>query len=174
MVGRRAMDPGHCGTPGNERADTLAKLGSQGTSLCRHTRVTRTWLQAQVRQRLKVDWADQFPPDPLFPIAPSATFPSDLRKFSRANLHALFRLQSDTTPSDPFPNELAESCVCGGIRTLQNLLLECPLLNDARNDLVWGQRWIQAIHGSTDGPPTISRRPRVARVIHGSCHSLLA
>ena len=52
--------PAYCGIPGNKRADTLAKLGSQSATLCQHTRVTRTWLQAQVRQRLMVEWTDQF------------------------------------------------------------------------------------------------------------------
>ena len=37
--------------------------------------------------------------------------------------------------------------------------------------VVRGQRWIQAIHGSTDGPPAISQHPWRARAIHGSCHS---
>ena len=45
--------PAHCGIPGNEQADT--KLGSQSVALCQHTRVTKTWLQAQVPQRLMVE-----------------------------------------------------------------------------------------------------------------------
>ena len=84
--------PAYCGIPGNERADALAKLGSQGTLQCQYTKVTRSWLQTQVRQRLLIDWGDQFPPDPHFPIVRSTTFPRVLRKHSPAALRALFRL----------------------------------------------------------------------------------
>ena len=136
--------PAHCGMPRNERADALAKLGSQGTIRCQYAKVTKTWLQAQVRQRLLVDWDDQFPPDPLFPIVRSTTFPKDLRKHSPAALRALFRLQSGTTPSNPFPNELEETCPCDGTRTSKHLLLECPILQNAQNDLI---------------PPTIPTTP---------------
>lgn len=98
--------PAHCGIQGNEHADTLAKAGSQLPSMtCKHSRVTKTWLQAQARQGLKTDWEKLFPPDPQFPIRPSTTFPRDLRNISPSTLRALFRLQAGTAPSDPFPNE---------------------------------------------------------------------
>ena len=51
------------------------------------------------------------------------------------SLRALFRVQSGTSPSNPYPNELAEGCACGGVRTSwQHLLQDCPLLATARND----------------------------------------
>ena len=40
------------------------------------------------------------------------------------------------TPSDPFPNELPENCACGKERASQHILESCPLLRDARMDLL--------------------------------------
>ena len=37
-------------TPGNERADALAKQGARTTLQCKYTRTTRTWLLAAVLQ----------------------------------------------------------------------------------------------------------------------------
>ena len=128
--------PAHCGIPGNERADTLAKLSSQKTDLCIHTRVTKSWLQAKVKQQLATDWTNQHPQEQSFPINITTKFPKELQHLSPATCRALFRLQSGTTPSDPFPNELPEQCSCGGIRTSFHLLLECPCLKDARKDLI--------------------------------------
>ena len=128
--------PAHCGIPGNERADLLAKAGSQMPQGCPHSHTAKAWLQAQVRRQLKTDWKTLFPPDPASPLPPSTTSPRELRGLSPASTRALFRLQSGTTPSDPFPNKEAENCICGGLRTAQQLLLECPLLAEARNDLL--------------------------------------
>ena len=135
--------PAHCGIPGNEQADKLAKIGSQKINVCSHARVTKTWLQAKVKQQLLQDWANQHPPDPSFPIIIATKFPKNLQPLSPATCRALFRLQSSTTPSDSFPNELPEKCACGGIRTSSHLLLECPQLKDARNDLLPSTQHIQ-------------------------------
>ena len=123
--------PAHCGITGNERADVLAKKGTQYTSVCTHTRVTKSWLQAKLRQQLIANWLNQHPRDDSFPIEPSTTFPKELRNYSPNSIRALFRLQSTTTPSDPFPNELAGKCFCGEERTSKHLLESCPYLKEA-------------------------------------------
>ena len=105
-------------------------------NVCSHARVTKTWLQARVKQQLLQDWTNKHPPDPSFPITITTKFPKDLQQLSPATSRALFRLQSGTTPSDPFPNELPENCSWDGIKTSSHLLLECPQLKEARNDLL--------------------------------------
>ena len=81
------------------------EVGAQDPQLCRHARVTKTWLQASARRQMLTEWSDKHPPEPDFPIVPSTHFPQVLRKHSPASLRALFRLQSGMTPSDPLqPN----------------------------------------------------------------------
>lgn len=104
---------------------------------------------------LRVDWTDLNPPDPLFPIPPSTPFPKELQKYSPTSIRALFRPQSGTAPSGTFLNELAEGCACGGIQTSQRLLLDCPLLNGARNDLIPPTKPTQSLDpDSTQQAPT--------------------
>ena len=143
--------PAHCGITGNERADVLAKKGTQCTSVCTHTRVTKSWLQAKLWQQLIADWLNQHPPDDSFPIEPSTTFPKELRNYSPNSIRALFRLQSSTTPSDPFPNELAEKCFCGEERTSKHLLESCPYLKEARMDLLPLDNTLQQQSTSSSG-----------------------
>ena len=47
MVRQRPMDASPLRDPGNERADLLAKAGSQLETPCHHARVTKSWIQAQ-------------------------------------------------------------------------------------------------------------------------------
>ena len=105
--------PAHYGITGNKRADILAKKGTLCTSVCTHTRVTKSWLQAKLWQHLIADWLKQHPLDASFPIKPLTTFSKVLKNYSPNSIWTLFRLQSSTTPSDSFPNELAEKCSCG-------------------------------------------------------------
>jgi len=46
--------PSHCNIPGNEEADTLAKLGTTDPTPCQYALTTKTWLQAQARAQLLV------------------------------------------------------------------------------------------------------------------------
>ena len=128
------MGPVHCGIQGSERADELAKQGAQRPKLCKHARVTRTWLPAKARLQLLTEWADKYPTEPLFPATLSDASEGPTR-YSPASLRALFRTQTCTTPSHPFPNEASERCSCGGDRTSRHLLTGCRSLDEARNDL---------------------------------------
>lgn len=57
--------PAHCGIPGNEWADALTKQGAQTPELCRHARVTRSWLQAKARNQMMTELTDRTPAEPL-------------------------------------------------------------------------------------------------------------
>ena len=117
--------PAHCGIAGNEQVDKLAKVGTQKMDICPHTRVTKKCLLRKVTQQLLPDWTKQHPQDPSFPINITTRSPKDLQHLSPATCRALFRLQSGTTTSDSFLNEILEQWPCRGIRTLRHLLVEC-------------------------------------------------
>ena len=79
---------------------------------------------------------------------PPLSTPKEPRKYSSAALRALFRLQTGTTPLDPFPNEQPTACCCGGLRTSRRLLLEPAR---SRNDLLPS--------GTPAAPPDQPQRP---------------
>ena len=121
MVRQRPMDASPLRDPGNERADLLAKAGSQLETPCHHARVTKSWIQAQTH-------SSRWPHPRSFQrnYASTAQLPSALS----------LGLQAGATPSDPFPNEPATGCPCGGTLTSQHLLRDCHRLAEARNDLI--------------------------------------
>ena len=126
--------PSHCGIPGNDLADSLAKKGTQSQQ-CKHARATKSWLYAAIQKRQLEDWRSRGAPDPQFPLTPSTTFPEALKKLSPASSRALFQLQTATTPSDPHPSKLPETCVCGSPLSSKHILMECQRFADARMDI---------------------------------------
>ena len=74
----------HCGIPGYEKADALAKLGAAqpGNLECCNARVTKSWLQAKAHSQQVEDWTARHPPDSLFPTKPSTSFPTNLHSYS--------------------------------------------------------------------------------------------
>ena len=85
--------PGHCGIPGNDLADALAKGGVQSQP-CQHTRATKSWIFAAIQKQQLEDWCHKTPKDRQFPLPPSTTFPEALKKLSLASTKALFQLQT--------------------------------------------------------------------------------
>lgn len=55
--------PAHCGIPGYEKADALAKLGAAqpGNLECCNARVTKSWLQAKAHSQQVEDWTARHP-----------------------------------------------------------------------------------------------------------------
>ena len=127
--------PGHCGIPGNELADRLAKQGANTAVRCPHARATKSWLYAAIQQQQIGDWNRRTNADKKFEIKPSTTFPPELRTLGPVTTRALFQLQTETTPSDPHPSKSPEQCRCGKALTSKHILLECPVFADARMDL---------------------------------------
>jgi len=53
--------PSHCGIRGNERADTLAKLGASSTTPCQFALTTKTGLQTQAHAEFFRRWKIELP-----------------------------------------------------------------------------------------------------------------
>jgi len=77
--------PLHCGIPGNESADTLAKLGTSDPIPCQHAATTKIWLQMQARAQLLRCWKQELPLS-----NPSFTFPAHLHNVERADTQAIW------------------------------------------------------------------------------------
>ena len=124
--------PSHCGIRGNERADTLAKLGASSATPCQFARTTKTWLLTQARAEFIQRWKTELPLS-----KPSFKFPDHLRNIDWADTRALWRVFCNCSPSDTPPNIDADLCPCGlAPYTSHHLLRDCPLLAIERTTLL--------------------------------------
>jgi ribonuclease HI len=125
----------HCGIPGNERVDQLAKNATQFHTACPQARVTKCWLQAQARKQLLADWNQYSPPEPSFRLRPSLSTPKHLAVWGSHTTSAYLKLQAGTTPSDSASRTDTLQCPCGAPLSSRHLFFECPLLEQARAEL---------------------------------------
>jgi len=124
--------PSHCDIQGNERADTLAKLGASSTTPCQFSLTTKTWLLAQAQAEFIRRWKTELPVS-----NPSFKFPNHLHDISWADTQALWRVFCNRSPSDTPPNVDAGPCPCGlAPYTSLHLLHDCPLLAVHRTTLL--------------------------------------
>jgi ribonuclease HI len=124
--------PSHCGIRGNERADTLAKMGASSTIPCQFAVTTKTWLLTQARAEFLARWKDELP------LAnPSFKFPAHLHGVDWADTRAIWRVFCNRSPSDSPPNIPAEPCPCGlGLNSSHHLLQNCSMLATQRATLL--------------------------------------
>jgi ribonuclease HI len=123
--------PSHCGIPGNEKADALAKMAASSTVPCRFAVTTKYWLLAQARKGFLERWKRELPLS-----NPSFKFPSHLRGIDWADTRAMWRVFCNRSPSDPPPNITADPCPCGlSLISSHHLLQECALLARQRTEL---------------------------------------
>jgi ribonuclease HI len=123
--------PSHCGITGNERADSLAKMGTSLLIPCQYSRTTKVWLQTQARAQLLQRWKQELPLS-----NPSFSFPTHLQGVDWADTRALWRVFCNRSPSDPHPNKTADPCPCGqDLHTSHHLLRDCNLLVKQRSRL---------------------------------------
>ena len=116
---------------GNERAETLAKIGTSLPVPCQHTLTTKVWLQMQARAQLLQRWKEELPLS-----NPSFTFPTHLHGIDWADTRALWQVFSNRSPSDPHPNETANPYPCGqDLHTSHHLLRGCTLLVQRRSQI---------------------------------------
>jgi hypothetical protein len=120
--------PSHCGIPGNERADTLAKQGAHQHTPCRYAVTTKAWLQAQARTQFLQRWKTELPL-----ARPSFKFPDHLHGTKWADTRALYRVFTNRSPSDPHPNQTSDPCPCGqDLNSSHHHLRDCILLAPQR------------------------------------------
>ena len=121
--------PSHCGIFGNERADTLAKMGTSLPVPCQHAITTKVWLQTEARAQLLQRWKQELPL-----ASPSFTFPTHLHGVDWADTRALWWVFSNRSASDPHPNKTADPYPCGqDLYTSHHLLRDCALLAQQRS-----------------------------------------
>jgi len=129
---RTVWCPSHCDIPGNDYADALAKQGAAGHTPCQYATTTKTWLLTQARSQLLRRWKAELPLS-----APSFKFPDHLRDVEWRETHALWRVFSNRSPSDPHPNEADDLCPWGkDTNSSLHLLRDCTLLETHRARLL--------------------------------------
>jgi len=79
--------PSHSNIPGNEKADTGAKMVALSTTPCRFATTTKCWLLTQARKEFLEHWKMELPYS-----CPSFKFPSHLHGIDWANTRALWRV----------------------------------------------------------------------------------
>jgi ribonuclease HI len=120
--------PSHCGIRGNERADTLAKIGASSTIPCQFALTTKTWLLTQARAEFLARWKHELPLS-----NPSFKFPAHLHGVDWADTRAIWRVFCNRSPTDSPPNIPADPCLCGlDLISSHHLLQNCPLLATQR------------------------------------------
>jgi len=124
--------PSHTNIPGNERADSLAKMAASSTIPCRFATTTKCWLLTQARKEFLARWKMELPFS-----NPSFKFPSHLRGIDWADTRAMWRVFCNRSPSDSPPNITADPCPCGrSLNSSHHLLQECTLLARKRTELL--------------------------------------
>jgi len=113
-----------CGIHGNERADTLAKLGESSTIPCQFAVMTKTWLLTQTGSEFLAHWKNE-----LSLAIPCFKYPNQLRGVDWANTRTIWRVFCNRSPTDLPPNITAELYACGlNLNSSLHLLRACPLL----------------------------------------------
>jgi len=79
--------PSHCGIWGNERADTLAKLGASSTIPYQFAVTTKTWLLTQAGAEFLACWKNELPLS-----NPSFKFAAHLHGVNRADTCTIWRV----------------------------------------------------------------------------------
>jgi len=124
--------PSHCGISGNERANTLAKMGASSTTPCRFAVITKAWLLTQVRAEFLARWKNELPLSNS-----SFKFPTHLHGVDWADTRAIWRVFCNRSPTDTPPNITADPCPCGlDLNSSHHPLRDCPLLATQRATLL--------------------------------------
>ena len=133
--------PSHCGIPGNERADRLAKETSENLTVITHVKLPRSDLKATVKSKTKEawrrEWANIQDNKKLREITDSLTELPNSNCSDREWQIILCRLRighSRLTQSYHMTRSARPRCdFCGDWLEIKHILIECPYYEPKRN-----------------------------------------
>ena len=136
--------PSHCCIDGNERADTLAKLGAAKEQPA--VSVSQATVKQIIKSNAKMDWHNKWALSKKgralfnFVAAPNKTDP--INSLPRKEQVTIFRLRTTHAPLNAHLNKITKdhlpNCnLCSHNKEdVQHFLLECPALTDLRDRLL--------------------------------------
>lgn len=125
--------PSHCGIIGNERADRLAKEGSNpDCSKGQHIYISVAWMRRIAREKCLKTWAESIGEESL-----PWNYPEEWNKWPFRLARAIFRTYSGRTAVDPRHGAEAQMCQCNQAELSTNHILgHCTIFSDIRNRLM--------------------------------------
>ena len=182
--------PGHIGLQGNERADTLAKLGStcHQTDIPTSYAVTRSAIAEIGKERWQRKWAASSKSRVFFEYKQAPSGRDPWHKLNRHDQSTIFRWRTGHAEINGHLNrinpERAPNCrhCSHPYETIEHLLVECPGLDEARRSLLpaapsiatclWGgvsqlRRTAKFARFATRGPEAQGRPANAGQVVSG-------
>ena len=132
--------PSHCCINGNEKADSLAKLGAAKEQPI--TSVSQATIKQVIKSNAKIDWHTRWALSKkgraMFKYAPTPNRDDPINSLKRKEQVTIFRLRTTHAPLNAHLNKILKdhppTCtLCDHDKeNVQHFLLECPTLTDLR------------------------------------------
>jgi ribonuclease HI len=122
--------PSHQGIAGNEKADEMAKQGTEHTqSTCTQSYTSKSWMKSQAKARFFKLWSQ----NSANKIS-NWNYPLEWERWNFRESKAIFRIYCGRTEIDPLPGRTEQPCKCGtNILSCDHLLKDCTLFDSERH-----------------------------------------